>query len=419
MRVLVLGAGVIGTTSAYYLAKAGMQVTVLERQAGVAEETSFANAGQLSYGYSSPWAAPNIPLQALQWLMQQHGPLRIGLTASLAQYRWLWQMLRNCTSERYTINKERMVRVAEYSHHCLKLLREENNLDYEGRSLGVTQLFRTKKQLQSSAQDMAILERFSVPFRLLKPEEIAEVEPALASRSACFTGALNLPQDESGDCRIFTQKLASLAASLGVDYRFNHHIQRLEIQNNKVQGVWAEGKFFQADCYVLALGSYSPLLLTQTNLQLPVYPLKGYSLTLPILDESKAVRSTILDESYKVAMTRFNSRIRIGGMAEIRGHNLALYPRREETLLKVFNDLFPGSADTKETNFWTGLRPATPDGTPIIGATAIENLFINTGHGTLGWTMSCGSGKLLADIISGKPTEIALDGLGVGRYLAT
>lgn len=419
MRVLVLGAGVIGTTSAYYLAKAGFNVTVLERQSGVAEETSFANAGQLSYGYSAPWAAPHIPLQALQWLMQKHGPLRIGLTANPAQYRWLWQMLRNCTSKRYAINKERMVRVAEYSHRCLQQLRSEYELDYEGRSLGVTQLFRTQKQLKNAAQDMAILERFNVPFRLLKPAEIAEVEPALEARTKLFTGALYLEQDESGDCRLFTQKLAGIAANLAVEFRFNHTVQRFEIQNNKIVGVWSEGKLWQADCYVLALGSYSPALLKQIGLYAPVYPLKGYSITKSILDQDQAVRSTILDESYKVALTRFNSRIRVGGMAEIRGHDLTLNPQREETLLMVLNDLFPNATEGSETNFWTGLRPATPDGTPIIGATPFDNLFINTGHGTLGWTMSCGSGKLLADIISEKSTEIALDGLGIGRYGAT
>ena len=418
-RVMVLGSGVVGTASAYYLARAGFEVVVVDRQNGVALETSHANAGQVSPGYASPWAAPGIPLKAMKWLLQRHAPLAIKATADIGQYVWMWQMLRNCTAARYAVNKERMVRLAEYSRDCLDELRAETGIAYEGRSLGTTQLFRTQAQLDAAAKDIAVLERSGVPYELLDRAGIARVEPALAGVTHKLAGALRLPGDQTGDCFLFTSRLAEMALELGVEFRFGRNIERLESSGNRISGVWIDGKLEQADHYVLALGSYSPQLLAPLGIKAPVYPLKGYSLTIPISNPQMAPTSTILDESYKVAITRFDQRIRVGGMAEIAGFDLSLNPRRRATLEMVTRDLYPQGGDPAQGEFWTGLRPATPDGTPIVGATAYSNLFLNTGHGTLGWTMACGSGRLLADLMAKKTPQISAAGLDISRYCAS
>jgi D-amino-acid dehydrogenase len=416
MRVLVLGSGVVGTASAYYLARAGFEVVVVDRQPAVAMETSFANAGQVSPGYASPWAAPGIPLKAMKWLLQRHAPLAIKLTGDVDQYLWMAQMLRNCTAARYAVNKERMVRLSEYSRDCLDELRAETGIAYEGRQLGTTQLFRTQAQLDAAAKDIAVLQRSGVPYELLDRAGIARAEPALAKVSHKLSGALRLPNDQTGDCQMFTSRLAEMAVALGVEFRFEQNIQRLDYAGDRLAGVWIDGKLETADRYVLALGSYSPQMLKPLGIRAPVYPLKGYSLTVPISDPAMAPQSTVLDETYKVAITRFDQRIRVGGMAEIAGHDLSLNPRRRETLEMVVGDLYPQGGDPSDAVFWTGLRPATPDGTPIIGATPYRNLFLNTGHGTLGWTMACGSGRVLADLLASKRPQISTEGLDIFRY---
>jgi len=416
MRVLVLGSGVVGTASAYYLARAGFEVVVVDRQPAVAMETSFANAGQVSPGYASPWAAPGVPLKAMKWLLQRHAPLAIKLTGDVDQYLWMSQMLRNCTAARYAVNKERMVRLSEYSRDCLDELRAETGIAYEGRQLGTTQLFRTQAQLDAAAKDIAVLQRSGVPYELLDRAGIARVEPALAKVSHKLSGALRLPNDQTGDCQMFTSRLAEMAVALGVEFRFEQNIQRLDYAGDRLAGVWIDGKLETADRYVLALGSYSPQMLKPLGIRAPVYPLKGYSLTVPISDPAMAPQSTVLDETYKVAITRFDRRIRVGGMAEIAGHDLSLNPRRRETLEMVVGDLYPQGGDPSDAVFWTGLRPATPDGTPIIGATPYRNLFLNTGHGTLGWTMACGSGRVLADLLASKRPQISTEGLDIFRY---
>lgn len=419
MRVLVLGSGVIGTTSAYYLARQGFEVVVVDRQAGPALETSHANAGQVSPGYASPWAAPGVPLKALKWLFQKHAPLAIRLTGDSNQYLWMAQMLRNCTAARYAVNKERMVRLSEYSRDCLDELREDTGIAYEGRQLGTTQIFRTQQQVDAAAKDIAVLERSGVPFELLDRDGVARVEPALAAVKHKLAGGLRLPNDQTGDCFLFTNRLAAEARRLGVEFRFGAEIQQLSANGDHLDGVRVDGELLTADYYVLALGSYSPQLLAPLGIRAPVYPLKGYSLTVPIVDASMAPTSTILDETYKVAITRFDDRIRVGGMAEICGFDLNLDPRRRATLEMITGDLYPRGGDLARASFWTGLRPATPDGTPIVGATRYRNLFINTGHGTLGWTMACGSGRLLADLIARKQPQISAEGLDISRYSAT
>ena len=415
MRIVILGSGVIGVTSAYYLARAGHDVTVLDRQPGPALETSFANAGQISPGYASPWAAPGIPLKAMKWMLQRHAPLSITPDGTTFQLKWMWEMLRNCTADRYSVNKERMVRLAEYSRDCFRELREDAGIRYESRQQGTMQLFRTQQQFDSAAKDIDVLKESGVPFQLLTRDQLAQGEPALANAGDKLVGALRLPNDETGDCQLFTTRLAAMAEALGVKFRYNTPIDRLAISGNAIAGVHCGDELVQADSYVVALGAYSTGLLKQI-VDIPVYPLKGYSITVPIVNAELAPVSTILDETYKIAVTRFEDRIRVGGMAEIAGFDLRLNPRRRETLEMVVNDLFPGAGNTAEASFWTGLRPMTPDGTPVVGRTAMKNLFINTGHGTLGWTMSCGSAQLLADLMSAKRPAIPFEDLGVGRY---
>lgn len=416
MRVLVLGSGVVGTTSAYYLAREGFEVTVIDRQPDVAEETSHANAGQISPGYASPWAAPGVPLKAIKWMMQKHAPLSIKPTADINQYLFMARMLRNCTAARYAVNKERMVRLSEYSRDCLDELRIETGIEYEGRQRGTTQLFRTQAQLDGAAKDIAVLEEMGVPYELLDSNTLATAEPALAKVAHKLTGGLRLPNDQTGDCLMFTRRIAEMARELGVEFRFNQNIERLDYAGDRLNGVWIDGKLETADSYVIALGSFSPHMLAPLGITAPIYPLKGYSITVPITNPDMAPVSTMLDETYKVAITRFDNRIRVGGMAEIRGYDLKIDPRKGQTLKMIVEDLFPEGSDTSTIDLWTGLRPATPDGTPIIGKTRYRNLFLNTGHGTLGWTMSCGSARLLADIMAQKNSAISIAGFDISRY---
>ncbi|MCK7609035.1 D-amino acid dehydrogenase [Acinetobacter portensis] len=415
MRVIVLGSGVIGVTSAYYLAQQGAEVTVLDRQTGPAEETSFGNAGQISPGYSTPWAAPGIPFKAVKWMFQHHAPLAINIDGSMWQLQWMAQMLKNCSADRYAINKERMVRVAEYSRDCLKKLREDIGISYENRSKGTLQVFRNEAQLEAVQRDIEVLKETGVAFELLDSEGLARVEPALAQAKDKLVGGLHLPNDETGDCYIFTNSLADKAKEIGVKFQFNSNVEKLIVEGDEIKGVLVNGEVLTADKYVLAFGSYSRDFLKPLDLDLPVYPVKGYSLTVPIIDSAFAPQSTVLDETYKIAITRFDERIRVGGMAELSGFNLNLNEDRRGTLEMVTRDLFPGG-DLENASFWTGLRPMTPDSTPIIGATRFKNLFLNTGHGTLGWTMACGSGKLMSDLVLNKTPEISTEGLSLQRY---
>jgi D-amino-acid dehydrogenase len=422
MKVLVLGSGVIGVTSAYYLAKKGFDVTVIDRQPAVGLETSFANAGQISPGYSAPWAAPGVPMKALKWLFQRHSPLALKADFTFWQLHWTLKLLRNCTAQRYDLNKERMVRLAEYSRDCMGELRSETGIAYEGRTLGTLQVFRTQKQLDAEAKDIKVLSRLGVPFEHLDPDGCARIEPALALVKDNLLGGLRLSHDETGDCQLFTTNLALEAQKLGVKFRQDIQIERLLIENGKLSGVEINAEnnreVLQADQYVVALGSYSRALMQGLGIAIPVYPVKGYSLTVPVTNSEMAPVSTVMDETYKVAITRFDDRIRIGGMAELAGFDLSLNPRRRETLEMVLGSLFPKGGDVSKSLFWTGLRPMTPDGTPIIGKASemYNNVWLNTGHGTLGWTMAAGSAQVLADLLAGQKPAIQSDDLAVTRY---
>lgn len=415
MKVIVLGAGVVGVTSAYQLAKAGHEVTVIDRQEGPALETSFANAGEVSFGYCSPWAAPGIPLKAMKWLFMNHAPLILRPKMDAAMLSWMAQMLRNCTSERYAINKSRMLRIADYARISLAEVRDETGIAYDERMQGTLQLFRTQQQLDASAKDVKALAADGVPYEVLDPEGCIRVEPALKHVRQKIVGGLLTPKDETGDCFKFTNALALKAAAMGVKFLYGTNIKALDVEGGAIKGVVTDRETLRGDAVVVALGSYSPMLVKQFGIKLPVYPVKGYSLTIPIVDASRAPESTVMDETYKIAITRLGDRIRVGGMAEISGYTNDLGQKRRATLEHSVTDLFPGG-DVSKADFWSGLRPMTPDGTPVIGATKVKGLFLNTGHGTLGWTMSCGSAKVISSIVSGKNPEIDATDLAVSRY---
>ena len=416
MKVAVLGSGVIGVTSAWYLSKLGHEVTVIDRQPGPALETSFANAGEISPGYSSPWAAPGIPQKAIKWLMMEHAPLILRPQIDREMLGWLVSMLRNCTASRYALNKSRMVRLAEFSRDTLMALRDETGIAYDQRMQGTLQLFRTQKQLDGVAPDIEVLRAGGVPFELLDADGCVAAEPGLAASKHKIVGGLRLPNDETGDCFKFTNRLAEMAAARGVTFLHDTAIDGLAVEAGRISGVRTSRGVIRADRYVLALGSYSARMVRPLGLKLPVYPVKGYSITVPITDAARAPVSTLMDETYKIAITRLGDRIRVGGMAEISGYNNVLPARRRATLEHSVGDLFPGAGDIPAASYWSGLRPMTPDGTPVIGATRYDNLFLNTGHGTLGWTMACGSAHVLADLVSGRQPAIETSDLSIARY---
>jgi len=415
MKVTVLGAGIVGVTSAYELAKAGHEVTVVDRQPGPALETSFANAGEVSFGYCSPWAAPGIPMKAMKWLFMEHAPLILRPKVDMAMLGWMVKMLSNCTSRRYAINKSRMLRLADYSRTSLAILRAETGISYDERMQGTLQLFRTQQQLDASGKDVKALGADGIPYEVLDRDGCIRVEPALKHVREKIVGGLLTPKDETGDCFKFTNALAKKAEELGVRFRYGSIVRGLDVEAGRVRGVVTAHGTTQADAVVVALGSFSPLLVRPHGIRLPVYPVKGYSLTIPITDAARAPESTVMDETFKIAITRLGDRIRVGGMAEISGYTNDLGEPRRLTLQHSVTDLFPGG-DVSKASFWSGLRPMTPDGTPVIGPTSVSGLYLNTGHGTLGWTMSSGSARVIADLVSGRKTEIDASDLAIARY---
>ena len=415
MKVAVLGSGVIGVTSAYYLAKAGHEVTVVDRQSGPGLETSYANAGEISPGYASPWAAPGIPQKAIKWMLMKHAPLVLRPRLDPDMAIWLGQMLRNCTSVRYALNKSRMVRLAEYSRDKLIELRAATGIRYDERTGGTLQLFRSEHQLEGIGKDIEVLRKDGVPFEVLDIAGCVAVEPALSAVRDKIVGGLRLPGDETGDCFKFTTALAGMAERLGAGFRYGVTIQAIRTAGGRIKGVETDQGPVTADLYVVALGSHTPQMLKPLGIRLPVYPVKGYSLTIPIVDPSRAPESTVMDETFKIAITRLGDRIRVGGMAELSAFSTDLPDKRRATLEMSVGDLFPGG-DLGQATFWSGLRPMTPDGTPVIGRAGFDNLYLNTGHGTLGWTMACGSGRVLADLVSGSKPEIRIDDLSIDRY---
>jgi D-amino-acid dehydrogenase len=416
LRILILGSGVIGTTTAWYLAQSGHEVTVLDRQPAAGMETSFANAGQVSPGMSAPWAGPDTPRKAITWLLMRHSPLVVWPLLDPAFLAWVTSFLGNCNATAYARNKRRMVRLAEYSRDRLRDLRHTTGLAYDDRQRGLLQLFRTQSQADAAPADTRVLDQLGVPYQVVDRAGCIAHEPGLAQVAVKFVGGLILPGDETGDAHLFTQRLAALAAEAGVTFRTGTTIRRLRTEAGAITGVETDQGVFTADSYVMALGSHSAKLLRDVGIKLNVYPVKGYSITLPVTDDAAAPASTVMDETFKVAITRLGDRIRVGGTAELAGYSTRLREARRETLVHSVTDLFPHGGDITRATFWTGLRPMTPDGPPVIGPTKLKNLWLNTGHGTLGWTMACGSGALLADMMSDRRPNIEYEDLGLARY---
>ena len=417
MKVVVLGAGIIGTTSAYFLAKQGHEVTVIDRQDSVSMETSHANAGCLSYGFTSPWASPGLPFSVLKWVLTGRSPLIINPNMSVETIKFLYRMYKNCNSRSYEINKSRMLRVANYSQKALLEIETDFDLYYEQKKQGSLQLFWDSKEIEKMQKDIAILDKFNINSQLLSAEECVKIEPGLQYVKNKLAGGIQFMDDFTGNCYLFSTEVYKKCVEMGVNFEFNTEIKSLQISNDKIASVSTDSGEIKADCYSVSLGSYSTKILSKIGIEIPIYPVKGYSITLPVLSNEDAPQSTIMDEKNKIAITRLGDRIRVAGMAHLTDFDKNLRTKSLDSLMSGLDLLFPKSYESsKETNFWTGFRPSTPDGTPIIGPTPFNNLFLNTGHGTLGWTMSAGSGKLLANLVSGIDPEISTEGIDMSRY---
>ncbi len=412
MRVMVLGAGVIGVSSAWYLNKAGHEVMVIDRQPNAGLETSFANGGQISISQSEPWAAPGAPLKVLKWLMQDDAPLLFRPKLSWHQLSWGLRFLAECLPSAYRRNIREMVNLGLYSRESLSELRRETGIVYDYLGTGILQFYTSEKDYEVACRATEVLRQYGIEREIKNREEAIAIEPALTPIRDKLVGAFYAEHDESGDAQMFTENLAGLCADAGVTFRFNTTIQGLLQDGNRIDGVnikTAEGttETLTADAYVVALGSYSPLLLWPVGISIPVYPAKGYSATLSIEGYQGAPSVSLTDDGYKIVFSRLGSRMRIAGTAELNGYNLELNQVRCEALVKRAKELFPGAADYDHPVYWAGLRPATPSNCPLIGRTSkYANLFLNTGHGTLGWTEGCGSGRALADLINSKTPEV-------------
>jgi len=417
MKVLVLGAGVIGTTSAYFLAKQGHEVTVIDRQDSVAMETSHANAGQLSYAFSSPWAAPGLPSSLLKWILSGRSPLVVNPNLSLNTLKFIYRLYKNCNHKSYETNKSRMLRIANYSQKSLLEIENDFNINYEQRKQGSLQLFWDDKEFKSVKKDIPILERNNLIYELLDADGCIKAEPGLKHIKNKLSGGIRFKSDFTGNCYLFSNQIYQKCIDMGVKFEFNTEIESILIKNKAVSSVVTKQGDFTADCYSVSLGSYSAKILSQIGIQTPIYPVKGYSITLPVKNDLDAPQSTIMDDKNKIGITRLGDNIRVAGIAHLTDFNQDLRAKSLKSLKDGIDRLFPQSYKSNtDLEFWTGFRPSTPDGTPIIGSTPYSNLYLNTGHGTLGWTMSAGSGKLLANLVSGVAPEISLEGLDMNRY---
>ena len=396
MRVAVLGAGVVGVAAAWYLRQAGHEVRVLDRREGPGLETSFANGGQISADHASPWAKPGVPLQALRWMLDEASPLLFRPRADPAQWRWGLGFLRNCTAARFRENAARLRELGRYSRAQLRALREATGLQYDQQARGILMLHTGEAAPGAGWKSRA---------------ECVAIEPAVASIGDRLVGGEYLPDDESGDAYKFTAGLAKLCAGQGVRFDFGVSVRHFSAANGKIRSVETQTGPIEADAFVLALGSYSPLLARPIGVDLPIYPLKGYSVTMPVKDPSKAWTVSLSDEAHKLVLSRLGDRLRIAGTAELNGYDTGLNEVRCRAILKRVQSLFPEAGDAARAEFWAGLRPATPSNLPCLGPTRYPNLFLDTGHGTLGWTHACGSGRIVADLVSGRRPEIEAPGV--------
>jgi D-amino-acid dehydrogenase len=411
MQVIVLGAGLLGTTSAHFLRQLGHDVTVIDRQASPAAETSFANGGQVSVSHAEPWANPSAPLKVLQWLGREDAPLLFRLRADPQQWRWGLQFLRECTPARTRHNIAQIVRLGTYSRETLQQLRRDLGLQYDQRTQGILHFYTSQKEFDAAEAPAAQMRELGCDRRVISADEAVRLEPALRHIRPTLAGATYTSEDESGDARQFTLALAERCRQDGVRFRMGHTVTALHEVGGRIEHVEvtdADGAFqrLRADAFVVAMGSLSPLLVRPLGIHLPIYPAKGYSVTMPVKDASMAHEVSLTDDEYKLVFSRLGDRLRIAGTAELNGYSRDLNAVRCEAIVRRTEQLFPGAGDTTQAQFWTGLRPATPSNVPIIGKSRLPNLFLNTGHGTLGWTHACGSGKSVARIVSGLAPEL-------------
>jgi len=423
MHVIVLGAGVVGTTSAWFLAKAGHEVTVLDRQPGAGLETSFANGGQISVSHAEPWANPSAPAKILKWLLREDAPLLFRLRADPRQWAWCLRFLRECTPSRTRHNIEQVVRLGLYSRAVLQDLRAETGIAYDHLERGILHFYTSPREFEAAQEPARIMRSYGCELEMKTPEECVAIEPALAHARHRIVGGSMTAADESGDAHRFTRNLADLAAEQGVRFAYRQRIVQILGAGDRIGGVRVslpEGgeRIVQADAYVVAMGSYSALLLAPLGISVPVYPAKGYSVTLPVVRPELAYQVSLTDDEYKIVFSRLGDRLRIAGTCELAGYDLGLNAVRCQALVRRLNALFPGAGDLDAAQFWTGLRPATPSNVPVIGRTRFSNLYLNTGHGTLGWTHACGSGKALADIVSRRKPECDFAFTGAERSRA-
>ncbi|MCT8179348.1 D-amino acid dehydrogenase [Variovorax sp. CY25R-8] len=427
MRVIVLGAGLLGVTSAYYLQQLGHDVTVIDRQATPAAETSFANGGQISVSHAEPWANPSAPLKVLQWLGKEDAPLLFRIRADMRQWLWGLQFLRECTPARTRHNIEQIVRLGTYSRDTLQQLRRDTGIRYDERTQGILHFYTTQKEFDGALAPAEQMRALGCERQVISADEAVKLEPALAHIRPQLAGATYTAEDESGDANRFARELARLAAEAGVKFLMSHTITALREVGGAIDHVEvtdAEGRFqrIRGDAFVMAMGSLSPLLAAPLGIRLPIYPAKGYSVTMPVKDASKAYQVSLTDDEYKLVFSRYTSesgdRMRIAGTAELNGYDRDLNRVRCEAIVRRVEQLFPGAGDTAQAQFWTGLRPATPSNVPLIGRTKLANLYLNTGHGTLGWTHACGSGKSIARIVSGLAPEVDFAFTGLPRPVA-
>jgi D-amino-acid dehydrogenase len=418
VHVIVLGAGLLGVTSAYFLRQHGHDVTVVDRQATPAAETSFANGGQISVSHAEPWANPSAPVKVLKWLLKEDAPLLFRPRADLDQWLWTLKFLRECTPVRTRLNIERIVKLGTYSREMLRALRAETGIDYDQRMQGILHFYTSAKELEAAEEPAAQMRALGCDRRLITPDEAIRIEPALRYIRDRLAGATYTSQDESGDANCFARELVEHCQADGVRFLMSHTVIALRASSGTLAHVEAtdsEGRFqfLRADAYVVALGSWSPRYVRPLGIKLPIYPAKGYSVTLPVLDPARAPEVSLTDDEYKLVFSRLGNRLRIAGTAELNGYDRDLNRVRCEAIVRRTEELFPGAGDTARAQFWTGLRPATPSNVPIIGRSTLPNLYLNTGHGTLGWTHACGSGKSIARIVSGLKPEVEFPFVGV------
>ena len=416
MRVVVVGAGIIGVCTAYALRRAGFDVTVLERRSGVAQEASFANAGVMAPGYVGPWAAPGMPRKVLSYLLRPEAPVVFRPSTSPALWRWLRRWLRECDLERYRRNRARMQRLAFYSQAELRALRTLHAMEYE-QATGYLQLFRTEQEVAASTTTRALLGELGVRHVLMDAAQCRVLEPALHAATP-LAGGLHLPDDETGNCAYFAHQLKDIAIREGVDFRFGVDVQSFELAPGRIESVQTAAGPVRADAYVLAGGVDSASLLRRIGIRLPLLAVKGYSATATITAFEHAPFISVMDETYKVAITRLGNRLRVAGTAELGTRGMELRDSALRTLLKVAQDWFPYATSFRQGKFWIGARPMLPDGPPVLGRTPIGNLYLNTGHGSSGWVMAMGSARIVADVIAAREPAIDLDGLTLDRYLA-